>query len=152
MCIRHRWRVKEKKEWLKDQPEIITAYKIEKVKYDYKDCETGKGRLFPPCMFGNISGKQYKRKNRVRKAEHRKCWTYYDETCKATTYYAYFHLFAEEKAAKKWIGKPMSSLYKLIKCEVPKHLITDIGLQEQQQYLTIVTKGFDIIGEDEYLD
>ncbi len=149
MCLEYVWENEKKEEWLKEQPDMITAYKV--VETEEVD---GKERLIspyirdkrkkgdwvrPPCV--------YKRKNRVRVTKTSKIVkSHYHDTYKKTSYIAYYHLLTRREDAENWT----SCNRKVVECLVPKKFITDIGCQ--RNFLVIITRAFDIVGEDEYFE
>ena len=128
MCMNSKYTKEEKKEWLRDKAKIITAYKVVRVE---------KGRL-EPLFWEN---KPFKRKNRLR-------WRH-GKTALAhgKKYIAYYHLLTNKRDAERFYSVGHS---KIIECKIPKCLITSIGRQFDCE--TIVAKGFEIVGENEYLD
>ena len=153
MCIDNKLLAKDRKEWLKDQPDIITAYKVVEIKHIWG---YDGNRL---SAFFTDRQTPFKRTNLIRevkkttKDSKRRDATFYDsyhgQPCE---YIAYYHLFPTKKDAQKltrWNMRNNNSEGHIIKCLVPKKYITDIG--EQWGIKVIVTRGFDIIGQDEYL-
>ena len=64
---------------------------------------------------------------------------------RSSRYMAYYHLFLYEDDAEIWKDGMWNGSFKVIKCTIPKKLITDVGLQDG---FVIVTKGFDIVCDD----
>ncbi len=129
MCIDRKWTKEQKDKWLKNKSDTITAYKVV---FD------GVDRFLPPFM-GQIS---YQRKNRLGK---RKTNVPVNEG--HATYLPYYHLFATKYACKDFC---IQGPKKVVKCKVPKKSITDMG--RQMKRIVIITRAFDIVGEDEYFD
>jgi len=145
MCLNRRYTKRRKEEWLKNQPEMITAYKAVDVKN--KDGQV----KFYPIVYGY---KPYKRKNRLRK--HKKNDWYkrtpvcYDTTCQSrSSYIAYFHLYVDKESAQRWLRHSIVSR-SIIKCLIPKRFVTEIGIEGANDVVVIVTKGFDIVEQDRH--
>jgi len=147
MCLSRKYTAKQKREWLKDKPEMITAYKAVEV------TTIGGRKQFSPPIY---DGKPYKRKNRLQKPREgntsKKEITWCDTPKRGwTSYIAYYHLHVNRGGATRWLCLTSSSR-KIIKCLIPKRLITDIGVEGQEKSEVIVTKGFDIVGQDHSFD
>jgi len=142
MCLDYKLSPRLRETWLKDKPKTITAYKVVRIE---------NGKLWP-LYYGS---KPFKRKNRIRtvksKNSARRQIIYYGELelgIPMTKYIAYYHLFVNIKEAQEYEGGECFA-DKIIICKIPKELITEIGIQERKE--VIVTRGFDIVGQDEYL-
>lgn len=132
MCLTTKKTEQEKIEWLKKQPDIITAYKVVKKRT---------GKLKP---LYSATEKGFKRKNHLFPVVLK----YFSEKWQTDMkYIAYFHLFINEDDAVLYNQRPLCA--KVIKCTVPKKYITDVGYQWGR---VIVTRQFSIVGEDEYLN
>lgn len=144
MCLHTKCTAKEKREWLKTLPDIIPAYKVVRIKII-----DGKDRLLPTRF--DCSPIFFKRKNILKKITSKisvkQVYTIFDKSGKEVKYIAYYHLFMGKKDAERWSGE--NNNRKVIKCEVPKDAITEVGFQDG---LAIVTRKFTIVGEDRYLE
>lgn len=161
MCLSSQMTSKEKRDWLKNQPNMITAYKAVKIKFAPAKCslEEGKKRMFP--CYQNTSD-VFKRKNKlswiwklcsilgkkISYAYVAGSRPYRDAPLKKYT--TYYHLFVFQKDAEEY-GE-FTGL-EVIECVVPKKFITTIGMQDtgREDRLSIVARGFEIVGQDEYL-
>jgi len=150
MCIDYKFTKEEKEKWLKDKPETITAYKVV-VKKEI----TNKGRINGlSALYFNY---YFQRKNRIKTvvSEHsrRITNTCYNKTDKLTTYVAYYHLYLLKEEAKsyrdRWYFANRKGM-RVITCKIPKELITDVGYQDER--LVVVTRGFDIVGQNNNLE
>lgn len=136
MCLDIKRTDIQREKWLKKQPEMIIAYKVIWIQHPY----TGPSKFFPQYFIN--PNKPFKRKNRLRKRGTKvKCDRSKGE------YIPYYHLYASRISAERWKD---SYHTKVIKCRIPKKLVTDVG--SEVGYSVIVTRGFDIVGEDRYLD
>jgi hypothetical protein len=134
MCLTNVYTEEEKQAWLKDQPDEIVAYKVVRV----SDCGS---RVRPPCRCHPCF---YTKRNVVDGIE------YYEsiEASDGRYYVPLFHLFCDDKDAEDWAfdfhrSGFMTGEIKVIKCKIPKAMITDVGIQ--QLYTVIVTKEFEFI-------
>lgn len=141
MCLTWKYTDEEKKEWLKNKPEMITAYKRVRIR-----ALKNQKKMFPLFMFPLVEYKHFERNNLLKTIKSKKSKKYKDVYCQSRCYMAYFHLFEKKSDAKSFLNRPYGT--KLVKCVVPKKYITDVGLQGGT---VIVTRKFSIVGEDEYL-
>lgn len=142
MCLDSKYTEQEKEEWLKNQPDVITAYKVVII-------EDGK---ISPVFHRHIDDEGFERNNLLKTVKSKKATRYHEENHYGPEYIAYFHLFASKQDAIEYYDFPPS---KVIECIVPKKYITDIGSQdgpEDTGRTVIVTRKFSIVGENEYLD
>ncbi len=142
MCIDYKWSRKDRKEWLEKQPDMITAWK--EVMFSF-----AKG---PRCITPRYqTGTNFKRENYLKEepssSYQKNAPTRYEKSRRRTEYKAYFHLFKYKKDADR--EAKGYYLAKVIKCKIPKEYVTDIG--EQWDSMTIITRKFIIVGQDEYL-
>ncbi len=154
MCIQSKFLAKDRKQWLKKQPETITAYKLVEVKHEYDI--PGK-RLFPFFVSRCIP---FKRTNSIREVKKtgragtltRRAGThFYSNDGNFCYYIAYYHLFANREDLVSFISESQyEDQATIVECQVPKEFITDIGMQWNRE--TIVTRQFTIVGQDEYLN
>ena len=105
-----------------------------------------KERLFPPFFYA--VKKPLKRKNRMSLLTRtfRKISEVYIDDDKSK-YVPYYHLYADKKSAPASLA---GLCRKVVRCEIPKKLITEIGTENE--HIVIVTKGYNIVGQDAYLD
>jgi len=149
MCLSRKFTIKDKKKWLKNQPEIIIAYKIvEIIANSMKSGCRNEYGLYPYFFksepFKKINLLKEIKSKKSSKIEH----TYYKSKAQRNvSYIAYYHLGMDKEKLREMF-KTTNSLH-LIKCKVPKKYITDIG--EQWNMITIVTRKFTIVGQNEYL-
>ncbi len=148
MCLSILWSEGQKNDWLKEQPDMITAYKFVTVRREsIKRWEDGKERIAPPFKMLDQNA-FFKKENRVKKATGMSKMGYAVSLEGETTYVAYFHLFLEKKATERW--KRISFKTKTLECKIPKEFITDIG--EDQGAIVIITRGFNFVEGDEYFE
>ncbi len=144
MCLDGKWTGVDRDDWFEKQPKTITAYKIV-VERKTRWLFVRRTRLAPPFY----SGKFYKKRNRLRKKIHKiPIFSGRDNE----TYTPYYHLYlniADAKETHAHIQLTRShefvKIHKIVKCEVPKKLITEIGFEFKK--VVIITKGFTIIEE-----
>ncbi len=147
---------KKKEEWLEEQPDMIVAYKAVKIRLDPKKLKKDKHKksLYPlyKCRMSPMKRRNHIRPDRNPRTR-RKAWTRCDEPMakgKWHTYMAYFHLFSKEEL------KGIRNMYrgkenvKIIKCMIPKKFVTDVGYQWGKEI--IVTRRFDVVAQDIYID
>lgn len=146
MCLRTKMSVADKKVWLEKQPETIIAYKVVKLKIRARS--RTKNRFYP-MYYG---GKEFKRNNLVREMRSKNSYkfsnTQFDKSGRPASYIAYYHLFTTHQDAKVYAIGHFGVV--VIQCYVPKESITDVGFQNSK--LTIVTRKFTIVGQNEFLD
>ncbi len=150
MCLNIQWTNKQKKEWLKNKPKTITAYKVCSI-YE----TDGVKELFPPVYA--IEHGPFKRTNIMLKREledsGKLCWVKLSSTKTdsrsygSVPYNANYHLFSTRKAASKWSAE-LAGEMEVLKCEIPKECITVIG--RQMNCVVIVTKKFKFVEGLEY--
>lgn len=143
MCLDTKLTDEEKKEWLDKRPDTITCYKLVNLGYD----DSVKKQLCPKYY---VNTKPFKRRNLLRKVTSKKSYKHVqtnavwdrDSVLRSggKPYTAYYHLYA---------FKPKRFKGKLIECKVPKKFITEVGRQWNRT--TVVTRCFEIVGEDRYL-
>lgn len=156
MCLDTIYPIKKRDKWLASQPDVILAYKVVQVTSFFPGDPV---KLHPP-MF-HTGDNYYKRKNllplnsagKESKSIRERFWKkiIWDK------YISYFYLFQsiiDAEDFRNWGLRTCGhSCTKVIKCTIDKSLITSIGKQScNDKGLTIITRGFDIIGEDEYLE
>ena len=145
MCLNTLWSEEQKNAWLKEQSEMITAYKFVAVRREsIKRYEDGEEKISPPFKMLD-EDVHYKKKNIVKKTTKISKKDYVISHDETTTYVAYFHLFLEKKATEKW---NFTFKTRTLECKIPKKLITDIG--EECGEIVIITRGFDFVEGDEY--
>lgn len=141
MCIESKLNDEQREVWLKTQPDIITAYKV---------VVTDKYRYSKLCLYSIFSygdERAFKRKNRLKVAKRDALTNKRSITENGSKYVAYYHVFAHAIDASMYCRSWTGAI--VVECTVPKKYITDIGYQEG---VVIITRGFDIIGQDEYLE
>lgn len=129
MCLNIIWTNEEKKEWLKNKPNEITAYKV---------AMNGLDGVSP--LFQNTET-FYCLTNKIEKGEKRE----FAHGWRSGKYRPYYHLCSTKTAAKNWQGRWSGG--KIFKCKIPKKAITAIGIQ--RGYITIVTKEFTFVEKTE---
>lgn len=147
MCLDKIWSRKEKKEWIGNQSDTITAYKVvlenrAVIKSTTEESEScwEFGKEFVQAMFyGRASA--FKKINKVTKKPKR-------TSVEGRTYTPYYHVCLTKKAAKHWKNGFKSR--KILKCEVPRKAITAMGTQAG--HVTIITKEFTFIEGDKYFE
>lgn len=146
MCLSTIWSKEKRVEWLKTQPDEIIAYKFVAVRREsITKYEDGEEKVAPPfnALGHNVF---YKKENRLEKVKDGAKMEFAANTEGETTYIAYFHLFIDKKATKRWKKSSFEGL--TLKCKIPKKFITDIG--DEYGDTVIITRGFDFIEGDEY--
>lgn len=135
MCLDRQWSYAQIDSWLENQPDIVIAYKA---------VHSRDGRLWPPCY----SNAPYETTNRIpdKLTQHQQYAKRTETREDNTTYMAYYHFFLKASDAKIWMGLQYGTDTKIIKCEVPKNLITTIG--EHGDKVVLIAKGFTIVGEE----
>lgn len=154
MCLYSKETVKEKNKWLRKQPDMVTAYKVVRIKW------IGEGLEMTPLYCHSASGSTivpFKRTNTVRKmraksnSAEKYVHTYFTKSELTTHYIAYYHFFIEEEDAKNYrkniIGQDGTAV---IECLIPKESVTEIGMQGDRE--SIVARRFTIVGQDKYLE
>ena len=146
MCLGYKETLEVRKNWLAEQPDMITAYKVVNTSTDVTEAEP-KWRLYPLYDLAGMQPKQFKRKNRLRKTknENKILYTRYISG-KCTTYIAYYHFYESRYDAELLAFS--SNGRRVIECRIPKELVTNLG--QQNGKLVIIARGFDIVGEDYY--
>ena len=132
MCIEYRWSDKDIKNWLEQQPETITAYKLVRIKKNKMYSPFQRNRIKENNRISKLSNRMKDRKNRVDVLDNEK-HSY------TKNYQAYYHCFMDEKEANRLYR---ASGEHIIRCEIPKIDITDIG--EQWGRVVIVSKSFSV--------
>jgi len=116
------------KEWFKDKPDNITAYKVVEIK---------DGKVFPSFF----NEKSFKKTNKLKKRSISQrtqadiCHSFYQP---------YYHFFLDRRDAKGWAW----GCETVLECTVPKDQITVVGRQADS--LAIVAKEFTFVEGDEY--
>lgn len=135
MCLFTKFTDGEKKYWLDKKPEKIIMYKlVEKMMVN--------GRFFYYPRHKNSASPFFpERTNRISSGrEPIKLYTERGE------YKPFYHLFKYKKDAKAWkdiwYGRGV-----IVKCEVAKKDITDLGTQNERRFLVVIAKAFRIIKE-----
>ncbi len=144
MCLETLWTKAEIKEWLKTQPDDITAYKV--VKLGESD---GKERAFPVVYWEYGAFKKVNKITRsiVRRVPHVIVLGKYRQSRRS--YETYYHLFLMKDDAQKWKETGPSAMFcKVLKCKIPKKAITDIG--KQINGISIITKEFTFVQGNKY--
>lgn len=132
MCLEYKYTKKELKEWLKEQPEMITAYKL---------VTFSNGRIYPW-----VQGKTpFERDNLLKKEWKWSSKKYVEVDCH-DKYMAYYHLLLNKESLLRYFGV----FSDVVECQIPKKYVTDMGVQWNLE--TVITRGFTIVGHDEYLD
>ena len=123
MCIDYKL---SKREWLKDKPNVIIAYKVV-CKNCCDDYSSIFGRLehFSKTSMNKIKGKRDP--VHIDRFEEK--------------YRPYYHLFVSKEGARAWRGSDEV----ILKCEVPKAEIRTVGMQKDKK--VIVSKAFRIVEE-----
>jgi len=143
MCLRVKYTKKQKEEWLKDKPEMITAYKV------IMTVRTEEGKIkFYPLIFCDEPYKRINRLHTNKDKDKNISVRYKNPRRDETSYIAYYHLYADKEAAQRWTCC-LPTYRKIIKCLIPKNLITEIGEEGYYHSKVIIAKGFEIVGEDE---
>ncbi len=148
MCLSTVWSREKRIEWLKTQPDEITAYKFVKVeRKSIKRWEDGEEKIVPP--FQNLGHNVFfEKENRIKKTTDVSKTEYAVSPEGETTYVAYFHLFLEKKSTERWRKASFKGL--TLECKIPKKFITDIG--DEYGDIVIITRGFDFVEGDEYFE
>lgn len=138
MCLDVIYSKKEKNEWLRKQPSIITGYKI------VSPNDTG---IESVCMPEGSNKYLFKKINII---EEEVVFKYFSGI---EQYRPYFHLFLNKVDAENWNIIKLREKYGgksliLLKCEIPKRAITAIG--EDNPGIAIITKEFTFIEGDKY--
>lgn len=138
MCMNSLETKEEREKWLKDKPKTIVAYKVVR-KVD--------GKYYPSYYRQSI--KFYPK--RLNKINESRAGVFTEGT--KDYYIPYYHLFYNIADARKWQDNDDGDI--ILKCEIPKKYVTDIGMQHdysKEKYsrvdlATIVTKAFRIMEE-----
>ncbi len=139
MCLDNLWTKARIKEWLKNKPEIITAYKVVKII---------EGEAYPAIYHDNGPFEKTNKEDKcspsvaaahvVRKdgteLSHR--WRHYPTL---------YHMFLTKRGATRWNDR---SDEEILKCKIPKKQIVDIGIQHD--CIAIITKEFTFVEGDKY--
>ncbi len=133
MCLDYKNTKKELKEWLEEQPDIITAYKLVTLVNE---------RIYP---WVQSSKGYFKRENLLRKELPWFSPKYVECDFGEDKYMAYYHLLLNKPEVHKQFGEDCE----MVECRIPKKYVTDIG--SQWCCKTVITIGFTIVGQDEYL-
>jgi len=149
VCIDYKYTRKKRKEWLKDKPDTIIAYKV--VKTFKEEQVVGSQISMPGKLYPLFYPKEFfKRKNRIKTISlqlfDRIMDSRWHDNNKHCHYVAYYHFYVNEVNARRALLNDR----KLIICKIPKRLITNIGLQNSRE--VIIAKGFEIVGQDKYLE
>jgi len=138
MCLCDIFSILEKQEWLEKQPDVITGYKVVRIRNRYL-----RSRLFPFYRDNKsfFNSNYLKRKNRLKRTDYK------------DLHKIYYFLYVNHKDALGFekLAKDFGEAVELITCKIPKNLITDIGKQNGGQ-LVIVSRGYDVVGQDKYLE
>ncbi len=143
MCIENKWSIRDRKEWLEKQPDMITAWK-----------EVMVSMVANPCYISPRyqKGTHFKRENYLEEepssSYQKNASTRYEKSRRRTEYKAYFHLFKYKKDADRSAKDYLFA--KVVKCKIPKEYVTDIGTQWDS--ITIITRKFIIVGQDQYFE
>ncbi len=134
MCLDSKRTYEKQKEWLKNKPKTITAYKVVKIT---------KGRVSPPIF--DAYG-PYKKTNII--DTYPRIKTFYSKGYSVTMrkYQAAFHLFLTKRGAEAWRNKSLNQI--ILKCSIPKKSVVAIG--KQCRLATIVAKEFTFVEGDKY--
>ena len=141
MCLEYVWSNEEKEKWLKEQPKIITAYKVVVIK----------GSKMRPAFFGGYQP-HYDRKNQITDGDKKSVPSLYTQEHYVPHYHLYTTLSRIEIVSSYvgWVREGEVDDVKVVKCKVPKRSITDVGKQDGM--VVIVAKEFEIVGEDKYFE
>lgn len=143
MCLDYKMTKKDKKEWLKKQPEILTVYKAVQI------AMVDDRPALIPIIFDK-GAKPFQRINTLREvksllSEKREVTRY--ASGRPAEYVAYFHLYINKEDALGWTDG-WSNQRETIECQVPKESITEVG---EDGGSAIITRKFTIVGQDKYL-
>lgn len=147
MCLDKIWSRKEKKEWIGNQSDTITAYKVVLKNRAFVRGTSEEGESYSefgkeyvkPMFYDGASA--FKKTNKITKKPKR-------TSVEGRTYTPYYHICLTKEAAKHWKNGFKSR--KILKCEVPRKAITAMGTQTG--YVTIVTKEFTFIEGNKYFE
>jgi len=135
MCLTTVWDERKTREWLDSQPDEIVAYKV--AKEGHCGSET--------FLKGLFWGSRYHKRNRIETTLQ----GIYCYNCDSR-YEPYYHLFKDLEDASAYaynIGGAFL-MYHVLKCTIPKNLITCVGTQSGA--VVIVAKGFDFVEGDKF--
>lgn len=143
MCLTYYWPEKDKNEWLKDEPDTITAYKV-----------VIKNRaaitVWPP-FFNSLP---YKKTNKIDIKTTPTTYASYGKTRDSSPvseerrYKAGYHLFVTKYGTRQFIGERRMLDAVVLKCLIPKDQVIAVG--KENDCMVIVTKEFTFIGGDQY--
>lgn len=156
MCLTYVWTKEKIRTWLAKQPEMITAYKMALIREDNEEVNAIE-RLFPP--YYDEHG-PYKKENEVIDcrptdgAYLKNKWR--KKNCIDRDHYtSYFYLFLRRKDTEAFLKEAVAGRRGkrvIIECQIPKHMVCTIGLQETKLFsygVCIISRGFNIVGQDD---
>lgn len=145
MCLDSKKTKAERDKWLAKKSDTVIAYKAVAIHLQHGMPK----RLYPPLCsteftkykkdgcyskVNNLQGQEIKKKVKTFKTKQE--------------YIPYFHFCVTKVGATQWLPSLWNSAMKIVKCEIPKKFITEVG--KQAGLITIVAKGFTIVDNDEY--
>lgn len=145
MCLDALW-TSSQKDWLAEQPDTIIAYKVVLITKS-RLSDGWRDMVYPPVK--TAYGK-YKKTNIIgyfAKRHMARIWTANSKD----KYLPFYHLFKTKFGATRWIDVMLRlriGKFAVLKCEIPKDKITEIGRQDK--YMVIVTKEFTFVEGDKY--
>lgn len=131
MCLNGILTQKNKKTWMEEKPETITAYKVVRI-ID--------GKVYPMYFKTNIP---FEKTNKLLKKESKDRIETGGVSFSSSTYRPYYHLFTNKKEAERWSSNGVA-----LRCKVPKNQITVVGTQLRKE--VIIAKEFIFVQGDEY--
>lgn len=152
MCLHTKMTTKQCKEWLKEQPDDIIAYKVawELV-----------GEVYPPVYRNGI---RYEKTNKLEKMPTAKSSYGCTEDRPGRSYKAGYHLALTKNGAKEfkhWLYGNKEKHSVILKCKIPKKAVVAVGTQAsditkdnpvRSNEIAIVTKEFTFTEGDRYFE